>query len=45
MTAASIDRKSAFVIMTNGDRGFDDIIVKVVMSEPMQQFLPVTVGG
>jgi CubicO group peptidase (beta-lactamase class C family) len=45
MTAASLDRKSAFVIMTNGDRGFDDIIANVVMSEPMQRFLPVTIGG
>ena len=44
MTAASPETKSAFVIMTNGDRGFDDIIAKVVMSEPMQRFLPVSVG-
>lgn len=43
LTAASVDKKSAFIIMTNGDRGFDDIIAKVVMSEPMQRFLPVTV--
>jgi hypothetical protein len=26
--------------MTNGDSGYDDIIAKVVMSEPMQRFLP-----
>ena len=43
LTAASIDKKSAFIIMTNGDRGFADIIEKVVRSEPMQRFLPVTV--
>jgi CubicO group peptidase (beta-lactamase class C family) len=44
LTAASIERKSAFIVMTNGDRGFDDIVAKVVMSEPMQRFLPVTVN-
>ncbi|HEY6615100.1 MAG TPA: hypothetical protein VIZ32_11295, partial [Vicinamibacterales bacterium] len=43
MTAASIEKKTAFIIMTNGDRGFD-IITKLVMSEPMQRFLPVTLG-
>jgi len=26
--------------MTNGDRGFDELIAKVVRSEPMQRFLP-----
>jgi len=41
LTAASIQRKSAFMIMTNGDRGFDDVITKVVTSDLMQQFLPV----
>jgi CubicO group peptidase (beta-lactamase class C family) len=45
MTAASIQSKSAFIIMTNGDRGFDDVIVKIVMSDPMQQFLPVSLKG
>jgi CubicO group peptidase (beta-lactamase class C family) len=44
LTAASIERKSAFIILTNGDRGFDDIIAKVVVSEPMQRFIPVTVN-
>jgi hypothetical protein len=29
--------------MTNGDRGFDEIIAKVVISEPMQRFIPVTI--
>jgi CubicO group peptidase (beta-lactamase class C family) len=45
MTAASREKKNGFIIMTNGDRGFDQIIVNVMMSEPMQRFLPVTVGG
>jgi len=43
MTAASLEKKTAFIIMTNGDSGFD-IITKVVMSEPIQRFLPVTLG-
>lgn len=30
--------------MTNGDREFDDNIMNVLKSEPMQQFLPVTLG-
>jgi len=42
LTAVSVENKAAFIIMTNGDRGFDEIIVKVVMSEPMQRFLPLT---
>lgn len=45
LTAASVENKTALIIMTNGDRGFDEIIVKVVMSEPMQRFLPVTLNG
>jgi CubicO group peptidase (beta-lactamase class C family) len=44
MTAASLDEKTGFIILTNGDRGFDEIIAPVVMSEPMQRFLPVTLG-
>ena len=44
MTAASIEKKSAFIIMTNGDRGFDDIIAKVVMSKPMRRFPPVSLN-
>jgi len=44
MTAASREKKTAFIIMTNGDRGFDDIIIPIMKSEPMQRFLPVTVG-
>ena len=44
-TAASLDQKSALIVMTNGDRGFDQIITKVLVSEPMQRFLPVTVGS
>ena len=43
LTAASIDRKSGFVILTNSDRGFD-VIRKVVSTAGMQQFLPVALG-
>ena len=45
LTAASREKKTGFIIMTNGDRGFDEIIAKVVMSEPMQRFLPMTFGA
>jgi len=45
LTAASLQNKSGFFIMTNGDRGFDQIIAKVVMSEPMQQFVPISLGA
>lgn len=40
LTAASIEKRSGFVIMTNGDRGYDDIIMKVVDSEEMRRFFP-----
>ena len=40
LAAASIPKKAGFIIMTNGDRGYDEIITKVVTSEPMQRFLP-----
>ena len=40
MAAASVRRQAAFIMMTNGDLGFDQIIAKVVKSEPMQRFLP-----
>jgi CubicO group peptidase (beta-lactamase class C family) len=43
MTAASVRRQSAFIIVTNGDRGFDDIITPVLRSTPMREFLPVSV--
>jgi CubicO group peptidase (beta-lactamase class C family) len=43
MTAASVRRRSAFIIVTNGDRGFDDVIIPVLRSAPMREFLPVTV--
>jgi CubicO group peptidase (beta-lactamase class C family) len=42
LTAASISKKTGFVIFTNGDGGFEEIITNVVTSEPMQRFLPVT---
>jgi CubicO group peptidase (beta-lactamase class C family) len=44
LTAASLSRKSAFIILSNGDRGFE-IITQVVKSELMRQFLPLTVGA
>jgi CubicO group peptidase (beta-lactamase class C family) len=43
MTAASMRRRSAFIIVTNGDRGFDDVITPVLRSAPMREFLPVTI--
>jgi hypothetical protein len=44
LTAASLEKKAAFIIMTNGDRGFDEVIARIVKSEAMQRFLPVTLG-
>lgn len=48
-TRTSMGAKSfnspGFIIMTNGDRGFDEIITKVVRSEPTQRFLPVALGA
>ena len=43
MTAASLHRRSAFIIVTNGDRGFDDVIVPLLRSSQMREFLPVNV--
>jgi CubicO group peptidase (beta-lactamase class C family) len=43
MTGASVDRRSAFIIVTNGDRGFDDVIRPLLRSAPMREFVPVTV--
>jgi CubicO group peptidase (beta-lactamase class C family) len=40
LAVASMQRKAGFIILTNGDRGYDEIIAKVVKSEPMQRFLP-----
>jgi CubicO group peptidase (beta-lactamase class C family) len=40
MAATSVQQKAGFIIITNGDRGFDEIIAKVVKSEAMQRFLP-----
>jgi CubicO group peptidase (beta-lactamase class C family) len=31
--------------MTNGDRGFDDVIAKIARSELMQRFVPLTLGA
>lgn len=44
LTAASLTKKSGYIIMTNGDRGFDEVIAKIATSEPMQRFLPVALG-
>jgi Beta-lactamase len=43
MTGASVDRRSAFIIVTNGARGFDDVIRPLLRSAPMREFVPVTV--
>ena len=43
MTAASVRRRSAVIIVTNGDRGFDDVITPVLRSAPMRDLLPVSV--
>ena len=43
MTGTSIRRGSAFIIVTNGDRGFEDVIRPVLRSAPMREFLPVSV--
>jgi CubicO group peptidase (beta-lactamase class C family) len=40
LTAASIEKKSGFVILTNSDRGFD-VIRRIVSTAGMQEFLPV----
>lgn len=42
LTAASLGRKSGFIILTNGDRGFD-LITLIVKTELMQRFLPLTI--
>jgi CubicO group peptidase (beta-lactamase class C family) len=43
MTGASVRRRSAFIIVTNSDRGFDDVITPLLRSSPMREFLPVGV--
>jgi CubicO group peptidase (beta-lactamase class C family) len=40
MVAAFPRRKSAFVILTNGDQGYDKIIKPLVASEAIQRFVP-----
>ena len=42
LTAASLARKSGFIILTNGDRGFD-LITAIVKHELMQQFVPLAI--
>jgi CubicO group peptidase (beta-lactamase class C family) len=43
MTGASVRRRSAFIIVTNGDQGFEDTIRPVLRSAPMRDFLPVAI--
>ena len=43
MTAASVRRRAGLIMLTNGDRGFEDVITPVLRSTPMREFLPVTV--
>jgi CubicO group peptidase (beta-lactamase class C family) len=43
MTGASVRRRSAFIIATNGDQGFEDVIRPVLRSAPMRDFLPVAI--
>jgi len=40
LAAAWPERRAGFIIMTNGDRGYDEIIAKVVKSDGLQRFLP-----
>ena len=42
MTAASARRRSAFIIVTNGDRGFEQVIRPLLQSAEMRAFLPVS---
>ncbi len=44
LVAASMRRKAGFIILTNGDRGYDEIIKKVATSEELQRFLPTILG-
>jgi CubicO group peptidase (beta-lactamase class C family) len=43
MTAASVRRRSAFIIVTNGDQGFEDVIRPVLRSAAVRDFLPVAI--
>jgi CubicO group peptidase (beta-lactamase class C family) len=43
MTAASVRRRAGFIIVTNSDRGFEDVITPVLRSTSMREFLPVTI--
>jgi CubicO group peptidase (beta-lactamase class C family) len=43
MTGASVRRRSAFIIVTNGDQGFEDVIRPVLRSASMRDFLPVAI--
>lgn len=43
MTGASVRRRSAFIIATNGDQGFEDVILPVLRGAPFRDFLPLAV--
>jgi CubicO group peptidase (beta-lactamase class C family) len=43
MTAASVRGRSAFIIVTNGDKGFEDVVMPLLRSGPLRELLPVTV--
>jgi hypothetical protein len=43
ITAASLRQRRAFAMVTNSDRGFDDIVRPVLRSAAMRAFLPVSV--
>jgi hypothetical protein len=40
---ASVRRQSAFIVVTNGDRRFEDVIRPVLRSGPRREFLPVSI--
>jgi CubicO group peptidase (beta-lactamase class C family) len=43
MTGASARRRAGFIIVTNGDRGFEDVIMPILRSAPMRAFVPVRI--
>lgn len=43
MAGASVRRRSGFIIATNGDQAFDDVILPVLRGAPFRDFLPFAV--
>ena len=43
MAGASVRRRSAFIIATNGDQGFEDVILPVLRGAPFRELLPLAV--